>query len=322
MNSLHQEMINMERILITGSAGFIGFHLLSKLKNLYEVQGIDFLHDTKFATRTRASILDEVIQQSIHAPFIDHLLLKPDVVIHLAAETGIAGSLLNPALYFYQNVEGTFNVLEQCRKNGVKYLIYASSSSVYEPNQSIMHEESPHNHQLSFYGTSKRMTEVMIENYCKQFGIIAIGLRFFTVYGSWTRPDMAAYKFMEAIESERPITLYNEGTISRDFTHVSDVVHAISLLVEKIKHEKKGTHKVFNIGLGSPISVKKYAELIARSFNKELKFESKKLPSNELVSTYSDSSKLAQFIQFRPICSIQDGIEEMTNWFKTSRYEE
>ena len=228
---------------------------------------------------------------------------------------------MNPLLYFKQNVEGTFNVLEQCRKNGVKYLIYASSSSVYEPNQSVMNENSPHDKQLSFYGTSKRMVEVMVENYCRQFGIRAIGLRFFTVYGSWTRPDMAAYKFMKAINEGNEITLYNDGEVYRDFTHVSDIVKSIELLVKKIKSEPVGSHQVFNIGNGSPISVKEYATLIAKNLNKELKYKNDQLPENELESTHSDTTQLEKYVNYKPICNIETGIIEMTNWFKESRYE-
>src|SRR5690606_517412 len=147
------------------------------------ITGIDSMRESKFASLMRAD--QDTIETSIHSNFIDILTEKPKVVIHLAAEAGISGSLLNPSLYFHQNVEGTFNVLEQCRKNDVKHLIYASSSSVYEPNHSEISENSPCDKQLSFYGTSKRMVELMVENYCKQFGITAIGLRFFTVYGSW-----------------------------------------------------------------------------------------------------------------------------------------
>jgi UDP-glucuronate 4-epimerase len=304
---------------ITGISGFIGTHLQNELKTDFETSGIDCLQ--LVASKKRSEMIISLNQQSIHSNFIDTLAEKPKIVIHLAAETGISGSLSNPLLYFHQNVEGTFNVLEQCRKNGVKYLIYASSSSVYEPNQSVMSENSPHDQQLSFYGTSKRMVEVMVENYCRQFGIIAIGLRFFTVYGSWTRPDMAAYKFMEAIDEGKEITLYNDGNVFRDFTHVSDIVKSIQLLIRKISQEPMGSHQIFNIGHGSPVSVKEYATLIAENLNKELRFKIELLPSNELESTHSDSSKLEQYINYKPTCGIEAGIREMTDWFKISRYE-
>ena len=311
----------MNTTLITGAAGFIGFHLKNALKQTHTVVGVDTLDESKIASLKRADVQGDIVNTSIHSNFIDQLIDKPQVVVHLAAETGIAGSLLNPSLYFNQNVEGTFNVLEQCRKNGVKHLIYASSSSVYEPNHSVMKETSPHDKQLSFYGTSKRMTKLMIENYCQQFGITAIGLRFFTVYGSWTRPDMAAYKFMHSIDKGETITLYNEGKISRDFTHVSDIVKTIQLLVDKIKTEPTGSHSVFNIGFGAPVMVKEYAALIGKHLNKKVITKSAALPKNELESTHSDTSKLEQFIGYRPSCSIEQGIIEMTDWFKNNRYE-
>lgn len=308
----------MKHILITGIAGFIGSHLYKSLRDKYIVNGIDNLNATASIHRLK-EINSSFTPTSIHSDFIDELNEKPEIVIHLAAETGISGSLTNPALYFHQNVKGTFNVLEQCRKNGVKYLIYASSSSVYEPNK-IMKEDAPHDKQLSFYGTSKRMSEIMVENYCRQFGITAIGLRFFTVYGSWTRPDMAAYKFMKAIDNNHSITLYNNGNVYRDFTHVSDIIKSIQLLIHKITEEAEGTHRIFNIGSGSPVSVSEYARLISENLNKELHTESKPLPVNELESTHSDTSKLEQYTGYKPICTIEDGIKEMTDWFKQNKY--
>jgi UDP-glucuronate 4-epimerase len=311
----------MKKILITGSAGFIGTHLFMELKKRYHTQGVDLLSDTNFASQKRASFSRNVMVNSMHSSFLDDLSIKPEIVIHLAAETGISSSLSNPVLYLHQNVEGTFNVLEQCRKNGVKYLIYASSSSVYEPNQSIMSENSPHDKQLSFYGTSKRMTEIMVENYCRQFGITAIGLRFFTVYGSWTRPDMAAYKFMKAISEGKEITLYNDGNVYRDFTHVSDVAKAILLITKKISQEPSGSHQIFNIGYGAPVSVKQFASTIADFLNKELKFRSEILPHNELELTSCDNSKLENYINFKPCCELEKGVKEMTDWYKNYRYE-
>jgi UDP-glucuronate 4-epimerase len=304
---------DMKTIFITGVAGFIGSHLQKKLRDTFYVYGIDTL--ASVASKKRAELLSNYSQINLHSNFLDNLPQLPDLVIHLAAETGISGSLTNPELYFHQNVEGTFNVLEQCRKNGVKYLIYASSSSVYEPS-TIMSEHSPHNNQLSFYGTSKRMTEIMVENYCRQFGITAIGLRFFTVYGSWTRPDMAAYKFMDAIQKGNPITLFNNGNVYRDFTHVSDIVKSIRLLVDKIVEEPLGTHKIFNIGCGAPVSIRDYAQLIAENLGKELFMQTKPLPINELKSTHSDTSKLENYIGFKPMTTIEQGIKEMVEWYK------
>lgn len=311
----------MSSTLITGGAGFIGFHLQKKLQGKSNVTAIDLLPEGNKAAILRAENLKSLTKGNIHEKFLSELGNKPDVVVHLAPETGIPGSLSNPQKYFKTNIEGTFNVLEECRKNKVQYLIYASSSSVYEPNQKVMTENGATAKQLSFYGTSKKLCETMVENYCKQFGITAIGLRFFTVYRSWTRPDMAAYKFMKAINNENGITLYNNGEVMRDFTHVSDIVNSIERLVGKIKQEPQGSHQVFNIGYGQPSSVLQYAEQIAENLGKKLYFKSEKLPANELVSTHADTSKLEQFIQYKPTCSLYEGIKEMTDWFKKVNYE-
>lgn len=309
----------MKKVFITGMAGFIGTHLQRKLSNDFKVSGIDNLKTDASRFRLK-EIKADFYENSIHSDFMDSLQEKPDILIHLAAETGIPCSLKNPQLYFHQNVEGTFNVLEQCRKNGIKYLIYASSSSVYEPNE-VMHENAPHEHQLSFYGTTKHMTEVMVENYCRQFRMTAIGLRFFTVYGSWTRPDMAAYKFMKAIQNGEEITIYNDGKIYRDFTHVSDIVESIRLLCYQITKEEQDHHQLFNIGHGQPVSVQQYAELIASNLNQPLYVKTTKLPSNELISTHSSTEKLQRYIGYMPQCSIEEGIREMVDWFKKENYE-
>ena len=311
----------MSLIFLTGGAGFIGFHLQQHLKSKHSIIAIDLLAENNIAANYRASILGNVKQQNINKAFLDDLSDKPEVLIHLAAETGISGSLTNPQQYFDTNVAATFNVLEQCRKNGVKYLIYASSSSVYAPNQELMMEDSDTNNQLSFYGTTKKMCEVMINNYCNQFGITAIGLRFFTVYGSFTRPDMAAYKFMKAIKNQQPITLFNNGNVLRDFTHVSDIVKPIALLIDKIKTEPLGTHKIFNIGNGTPISIQQYAQLIADNLGETLLSNYQPLPANELPSTHSNTEKLVRYIGYKPSFTIEEGVLEMTNWFKQFNYE-
>jgi UDP-glucuronate 4-epimerase len=312
----------MAYVLITGGAGFIGYHLQQQLQSKYLVNAIDLINEPTPAIKLRKSKLKHVVHADINSDFLNTLENTPEVIIHLAAETGIAGSLTHPQKYFDTNVAGTFNVLEQCRKAGIKYLIYASSSSVYAPNQLVMQEDSNTINQLSYYGTTKKMDEVMIENYCKQFGITAIGLRFFTVYGSYTRPDMAAYKFMEAISKGKPIVLYNNGNVYRDFTHVSDVVNSIELLLEKIQHEPDGSHKVFNIGYGTPISVNEYATCIAKHLNKPLFTQFFPLPANELPATHSNTELLERYINYKPKCDINEGIFEMTKWYKTNNYEQ
>lgn len=312
-----QNYKQMALVLVTGGAGFIGYHLHLQLLNKHKVVAFDLLNHTNTVKKLRLNNLPKIDDLSIQHPFLTNYNNKPDVVVHLAAETGIAASQSNPEKYFTTNVSGTLNVLEQCRKHGVKNLIYASSSSVYSPNQSIMHEDADTSSQLSFYGTTKKMCETLVSNYCKQHGISAIGLRFFTVYGSYTRTDMAAYKFMTSIQHNEPITLYNNGNVHRDFTHVSDITTSIEKLIAKIIDEEVGSHQIFNIGFGSPVSIGEYAELIAEQLNKPLLITNQTLPANELVSTHSDTAKLQSYLGYKPQCDIKNGIIEMTNWFKS-----
>jgi UDP-glucuronate 4-epimerase len=260
-----------------------------------------------------------VLKADIRQPF--HVDPQSDVLIHLAALTGIAQSAVDPSSYLEVNVLGTLNVLEQARKNGVKRIIYASSSSVYTPHEGPVKETDHTMNPLSFYGSTKKMSEVLVENYCRQFGMTAIGLRFFTVYGSWTRPDMAAYKFMKAIEANQAVTIYQAEKLKRDFTHVSDIVHGIKRLMDVLPEMKLGTHEVFNIGFGQPVLVKDFAGEIARSMGKELIMEEAELPKNEVLSTHADTEKLQQFTGFKPQVSVQEGVREMVTWFKTNAYE-
>lgn len=312
----------MSSVLITGGAGFIGYHLQKFLQAKYNVDAIDLIDIPTPAVALRKKLLHNIRHADIRTAFLANQNSQPNVIVHLAAETGISLSKANPQKYFDTNVLGTFNVLEQCRINGVKYLIYASSSSVYEPNQSVMAEDAKTDNQLSFYGTTKKLTEEMIKNYCKQYGITAIGLRFFTVYGSYTRTDMAAYKFMKAITNNEPITLYNNGEVYRDFTHVSDVVKSIALLIEKIKTEQAGSHQIFNIGFGNTVSIKNYAETIAKYLGKPLdNYNNISLPDNELPYTKSITKKLESYTGYKPQCSLEEGVAEMVEWFKQNRYE-
>ena len=302
-------------VLVTGAAGFIGFHLCEHLKDKYNVISIDEIPSDREDVCSRAKRNFTLIQASIQSDFWQKLPAIPDIVVHLAANTGIGASNVNPIQYFENNVANTLKLLENCKKHGVKEFIYASSSSVYEAGLSVMSEDSPTENQLSFYGTSKKMMEVLVRNYCQQFGMKGIGLRFFTVYGSWTRMDMAAFKFMNAIQNNLPITLFENGTIERDFTHWSDIVKSIERLIEKIHFEEEGRHTIFNIGSQRPIKVLDFAQEIALNLGKELSFASASLPSNELFRTCSDSLMLKHYTGFAPEMDWKLGVKEMVDWY-------
>ncbi|MEX0813975.1 MAG: NAD-dependent epimerase/dehydratase family protein [Chitinophagales bacterium] len=313
------------KLLITGIAGFIGFHLARKLYGDYTVFGID-ITDGSVANingdRLR-ELPEEIEYLETDIRNYDALKtvigkFKPDLVIHLAACTGIAKSAIDPKLYFDTNVQGFYNVLEASRINGVNKIIYASSSSVYNNNNPVFKESEQVDQQLSFYGTTKRINELTASNYAKQFNLQCIGLRFFTVYGSWVRKDMAGWKFMESVEKGNALTLYNGGKVSRDFTHVSDIVKSIELLSEKVLegHMKSDT-ACFNIGYGNPVSVKDYLQEISKNLNKEAIFNVAPLPDNELSHTHADTSLLQDIITYKPATDLKSGIAEMASWFKT-----
>lgn len=317
----------MAKILITGLAGFIGYHLALKLNEKHRVFGLDFLSNDNVMGHYRLQQLQAKMPDfnytQIDIEQYENLKtylqkIQPDIIIHLAAKTGISASQENPHIYFNSNVSGFYHILEGARITGVKQIIYATSSSVYQSGQSAIFEEShAENQQLSFYGATKRLNEVMAQNYARQFGIQLLGLRFFTVYGSWVRTDMAAWKFMEAIRLNQPVTLYNQGEVFRDFTHVSDIVQAIYLLVQKIQSPHyEMLHSIMNIGNGSPVKVSEYLQAIAHHLEKTARVIFKELPANELPSTHADTKKLESFIGFKPNTDIYLGTKEMTDWYK------
>lgn len=308
------------QILLTGAAGFIGFHLQKALKAHADVFLLDALVPHQFASIVRANLLSS-LHTDMSAVQLEKLLEGTDCIIHLAAETGIALSAQYPSRYLDTNVHFTMRLLEAAQKAGVPNFIYASSSSVYAPYSGSVKETDDTSDQLSFYGTTKKMMEQLVAAYAKQVGMRAIGLRFFTVYGSWTRPDMAAYKFMTAIAANQPITIYNPETLQRDFTHVSEIVDSILGLLQQISTLSPGQHEIFNIGYGSPVLVSDFAAQIANALAKPLIVTVGKLPSNEALSTHANVEKLHDFLGKKLQISTRTGVAEMVEWFKSSPYE-
>lgn len=310
----------MAKILITGAAGFIGFHLVKYLQDQHELLLIDALFDRNKASLERAKLLDIPIHQIDLA--IDEIKLDsiPDLVIHLAAETGISPSEANPELYVRQNILATSRLLSYCKNNGIKQVIYASSSSVYPPVEGPMSEGIPLGLPKSFYGFSKMQMEQLVSAYCARYQLKAIGLRFFTVYGPWTRPDMAAYKFMSAIRSQTPIQLYGNEDVYRDFTFVGDICNAIARLIPVIERTKE-THRIFNIGSGRPVSVDAFVSAIFNVYGQTTKMNRAELPPNELQVTFCDQRNLQNAIGDTAPTSLEEGISDMVHWFKNNAYD-
>lgn len=327
------------KILITGTAGFIGSHLSKKLlDNNYEVVGIDNLnsyYDINLK-RNRLKILLEDRLKTYVADISESKEImkifkieKPDVVVNLAAQAGVRYSLENPHAYITSNVNGFVSILEACRHNDVKNLIYASSSSVYGANTSKPFSTTDNiDHPLSLYAATKKSNELMAHTYSHLYNIPTTGLRFFTVYGPWGRPDMALFKFTNAIVNDSAIDVYNHGNMLRDFTYIDDIVEAISRLVEKPAKSNpswngenpdpsssNAPYKVYNIGNNSPVRLMDFVEAIERKLGKVAKKNFMGLQPGDVPETYANVEDLFNNIDFKPSTNIQDGVDNFVDWY-------
>lgn len=309
-------------VFITGIAGFIGFHLARFLQGLgNRVVGIDNFNDyyTPTLKRDRARILRqehiEVVEMDIcQSCVLNELLQKNQVthVVHLAAQAGVRYSLTNPHLYLRSNIDGFLNILEACRAHPHIKLIYASSSSVYGLNQKVPFSVGDRtDDQASLYGVTKKTNELMAKTYHHLFGISSIGLRFFTVYGPWGRPDMAYFLFTEAILGGSPIQVYNQGKMSRDFTYIDDIIEGTAAALEHCEG-----CEVFNLGNHHPEELGTMIALIEKALGK--KGEKRMLPmqQGDVVSTYADIEKSQVMLGFSPKVSLEDGISRFIAWHK------
>lgn len=327
------------KILITGTAGFIGSHLSKRLINSnHEVIGIDNLNDY-YSVRLKKDRLKELLDGQVKNYDIDlentiEVMKifedeKPEVVINLAAQAGVRYSLENPHAYITSNVNGFVNILEGCRHYNVKNLIYASSSSVYGANTTKPFSTSDNiDHPLSLYAATKKSNELMAHTYSHLYNLPTTGLRFFTVYGPWGRPDMALFKFTKAIVNDEPIDVYNNGNMMRDFTYVDDIVESISRLVEKPAQpnpEWSGAapdpsssyapYKVYNIGNNSPVRLMEFIEAIENRISKTAKKNFMDLQPGDVPETYANVEDLFKNINFKPSTNIQDGVNNFVDWY-------
>ena len=334
------------KILITGAAGFIGYHLANELMSKSNfLIGFDNLNSyyNKNLKLDRLKELDLKAKSSIYSwefikgDLIDTELLdkifknyNPEIVIHLAAQAGVRYSLENPKAYISSNIVGFNNILECCRKYPVKNLIYASSSSVYGGNRIIpFKEKDPVDHPVSMYATSKRTNELLAHTYSHLYGLASTGLRFFTVYGPWGRPDMALFLFTKAILNSEPIKVFNHGEMSRDFTYIDDIVESILRLIKKPPYPDQkfdtsnpqadrswAPHKIFNIGNSNPNSLTDYIKAIEENLKMKAKKEFLPMQPGDVPATYSDCSNLEELIEYKPATSINDGIKAFISWYR------
>jgi UDP-glucuronate 4-epimerase len=328
-----------KKILVTGVAGFVGMHAAKTLvASGHTVVGLDNLCDyydlqlkydrLKELGIEQSQLLDNTLYQgvsnfsfikldlgdfeSMSALFSEQSF---DVVINLAAQAGVRYSIENPKLYVDSNVHGFFNILELCRQNAIKNLIYASSSSIYGNSDQIPFEE---NHKtdspVSLYAATKKSNELMAHSYSHLFGITCVGLRFFTVYGPWGRPDMAPFLFVKAAFEDKPIKVFNYGNQSRDFTYVTDIVSGIELMADKIEN-MTGNH-IYNIGCGNPVPLMDFIGTIERHVGKKMQCNLLPAQDGDVSQTYASTEKLATF-GYQPKFGLDDGIKEFVAWYKS-----
>ena len=312
-------------ILITGAAGFIGFHvaknLLAKKKKLILIDNLNKYYDQNLKKK-RIKELKKIDKNIIFRKLdiSNHKKLsqifssyKIDKVLNLAAQAGVRYSIKKPEAYFQTNLLGFFNILECSRIFKVKKLVYASTSSVYgSEKKSPLNENFPANDPIQFYAATKGSNELMAKAYSKIYKIKAIGLRYFTVYGPWGRPDMALFKFTKNILEKKPIQVFNHGNHLRDFTYVDDVSRATILTLNlKIKNN----HEIFNIGKGKSDNLKKYISLIEKILNLKAKKKLLKLQTGDIKSTLACNKKFFLYSKFKPKIKIEDGIRRFIEWY-------
>ena len=329
------------KILVTGSAGFIGSALSLKLLKIgYEVVGLDN-HNDYYSQKLKEARIVEQLKYKTYKHFRISLINKeslsdifqqenPLIVVNLAAQAGVRYSIENPYSYIESNLIGFSNILENCRNFEVKHLVYASSSSVYGANESIPFSVSDNvDHPLSLYAATKKSNELMAHAYSNLYLLPTTGLRFFTVYGPWDRPDMAIQKFAKAIVNNKPIQIFNYGKHSRDFTYIDDIVNGILKVIENPAEPNlnwsgkfpdpatsRAPWKIYNIGNNKPVDLMYLIKLLENSFGKESIKEFLPMQPGDVEATWANIDSLSKDFGYEPKVSIEDGINKFSEWFK------
>ena len=328
-------------ILITGAAGFIGFHLcMSLLDEGFEVVGVDSINDyydiglkterlniLQQHKRARRFVFQHIDLSSEAATTELFADFQFDFVVHLAAQAGVRYSIENPRAYVDANLVGFINILECCRNSDIQHLVYASSSSVYGMNRdapfsTAQRADSP----VSLYAATKRSNELMAFTYSHLFNIPATGLRFFTVYGPYGRPDMAYFKFTKSVLNGDPIDVYNEGAMLRDFTYVTDIVRGIKAVIPRAPERSESEwsaapcrHKLYNLGNSNPVTLLDFIGAIEKACGKKAKLNLLPMQQGDVPLTYADMSDFQETFSFKPEVSIQQGIQLFVDWYLRSK---
>lgn len=330
-----------EKVLITGVIGFIGYHLAEKLiAEGYDVLGIDNINAyydvrLKYAKLPILGIEEDdiwpdiIYESSKYNNFrfakidikdryqIEDLFRKEqfDIVVNLAAQAGVQYSIHNPHSYIENNITGFINLIDAAKTNKVKHFVYASSSSVYGNREDIPFKETDNvDHPISLYAASKKANELMAHTYSHLYNLKTTGLRFFTVYGPWGRPDMAPYIFAKKIIEGKPITVFNNGNMERDFTYVGDIIEGIFEVINSDKVKEK--YKIFNIGNSEPVNLMSFISTIEGVLMKDAKIKYEKIREGDVVRTYSDITQLKSEFGYQPKVKIQEGIYNFIKWYE------
>ena len=311
------------RILVTGAAGFIGFHLARRLLERGDaVVGLDNLnnyYDVSLKEARLAILRDSKIFEFAKADLADHAAVKGvfssgrfDAVVNLAAQAGVRYSIENPHAYVDANVVGFLNILEAARHHGTGHLVFASTSSVYGLNTELPYQEV-HNtdRPVSLYAATKKANEVMAHAYAHLFSIPSTGLRFFTVYGPWGRPDMALFKFTKGILAGEPIPVFNEGRMLRDFTYVDDIVEGVVRVIDR-----PSPYRVFNIGNSNRVELMRYIRAIEAALGKPAKLDLLPMQPGDVMATEADTSALESYTGFKPNTSVEEGVKRFVEWYR------
>ena len=330
-----------QKVLVTGAAGFIGFHLSKRLLERGDmVVGLDNLNDY-YDVNLKLARLKQVAMNPSFKPvrldLADRDAMKRlfeeekfDVVVNLAAQAGVRYSLINPYSYIDSNVSGFLNILEGCRHNNVKHLVFASSSSVYGANTKMpfsVHDNV--DHPVSLYAATKKANELMAHTYASLYKMPCTGLRFFTVYGPWGRPDMALFLFTKAIIEGRPIDVFNYGKMQRDFTYIDDIVEGIVRVMDNIASPDAAwtgdapdsatsyaPYKLYNIGNNNPVELMHYIEVLEDCLGKKAEKNLLPIQAGDVPATYADVDDLIKDVGFKPSTSIEDGISRFVQWYR------
>ncbi|OGP66790.1 MAG: capsular biosynthesis protein CpsI [Deltaproteobacteria bacterium RBG_16_44_11] len=331
-----------KKILITGAAGFIGYHLAKAMAERGDrLIGIDNLNDYYDVSLKKARLAQlehygnftfrkiDMADRKVMADLFHEG--KFEFVVNLAAQTGVRYSLKNPYSYIDSNIVGFTNILEGCRHNHIQHLVFASSSSIYGMNTKIPFSVS-HNvdHPVSLYAASKKANELMAHTYAHLYGLPCTGIRFFTVYGPWGRPDMAYFSFTKSILEGLPIDVYNFGNMKRDFTYIDDIVDGVIRVMERIPQPTSGwdmanpnpgssyaPYKLYNIGNNNPVELTKFIEILEAELGRKAEKNLLPMQAGDVPVTYADIDDLVRDVGFRPVTTIEEGIEKFVAWYRS-----